>query len=83
MPVTVDGVNAVAKLYITEEIGNKNTFYLTKIETVSTESTGLNTKEIVPNSSVNTADYSISDLFEFVKKNEYRFEADSKRPTNF
>lgn len=82
-PITVDGVKSVAKLYVTEEIGNRNKFYLAKIETVPADSTGLFEKTITPNSSTDTVNYTVSDLYEFVKKYNDRFEEDSKNPIRF
>ena len=81
-PVSVDGEKAIAKLYITEEIGNRNKFYLTKIETVPTDSTGLHSIVSSPKSSVDT-DISIADLYSFVKRLNVKFEEDSKKPTKF
>ena len=78
-PVTINGEKAIAKLYVTEEVGNINKFYLVKIEMVSTDSTVLGFKASAPNSSVDT-NISVADIFEFVKENNDKFEADSDNP---
>ena len=55
----------------------------TKIETVPTDSMGHGNEASAPNSSVDTAEYSVADIFAFVKENNDRFEADSDHPTKF
>ena len=74
----INGTKAVAKLYVTEDVGNRHIFYLTKIETISADSRGLS-KRVVPNSSADIADCSIAQLFDFVKNYNDRFEADSDK----
>lgn len=81
-PVTVSGEKAIAKLYVTEEVGNKNTFYLVKIEMVPTDSTVLSSKAFAPNSSIDT-DISLSELYELVKRLDKRFEEESNEPIQF
>ena len=49
---------------------------------VSTDSTVLGFKASAPNSSVDT-NISVADIFEFVKENNDKFEADSDNPTAF
>ncbi|MBE6587990.1 MAG: hypothetical protein E7647_06210 [Ruminococcaceae bacterium] len=74
-PVSIDGKNGIAKLYVTEEIGDINKFYLVKIEMVSTDSTVSGNKATTPNSSVNT-EISISEIYRFVKEHNDDFEDD-------
>ena len=82
-PVFIDEKCAVAKLYISESYDKVKRFYLTKIEMVPADSTGLNhDNDIVPNSSAGTT-VSIADVFEFVKKHNDDFESDSDDPTKF
>ena len=81
-PISIDGVNAIAKLYVTEEVGNINKFYLTKIEMVPTDSTVLGKNAFAPNSSVDT-EISVADIYDFVKRNNDKYEADSDEPTSF
>ena len=49
---------------------------------VPTDSTVLGKNAFVPNSSVDT-ELSVADIFEFVKKNNDKFESDSDNPTSF
>lgn len=81
-PVTVSGEKAIAKLYVTEEVGDKNTFYLVKIEMVPTDSTVLSSKAVAPNSSIDTV-ISLSELYGFVKRLDNRFEAESDVQVQF
>ncbi len=81
-PVTVSGEKAIAKLYVTEEVGDKNTFYLVKIEMVPTDSTVLSSKAVAPNSSIDTV-ISLSELYGFVKRLDNRFEAESDAQIQF
>lgn len=81
-PVSVSGEKAIAKLYVTEEVGNKNTFYLVKIEMVSTDSTVLSGKAFAPKSSIDT-DISLSELYALVKRLDARFEKESGEPIRF
>lgn len=81
-PVTVSGEKAIAKLYVTEEVGDKNTFYLVKIEMVPTDSTVLSSKAVAPNSSIDTV-ISLSELYGFVKRLDNRFEAESDAQVQF
>lgn len=70
------------KLYVTEEVGVKNTFYLVKIEMVPTDSTVLSSKAVAPNSSIDTV-ISLSELYGFVKRLDNRFEAESDAQVQF
>ncbi len=81
-PVSVSGEKAIAKLYVTEEVGNKNTFYLVKIEMVSTDSTVLSGKAFAPKSSIDT-DISLSELYALVKRLDARFEKESGEHIRF
>ena len=71
----------MAKLYVTENIGNEHKFYLTKIKMESTDSirqsenSGINSS---PDSTI-----SVSEIFDFVKKNNDLFESDSHKLTAF
>ena len=81
-PISIDGVHAIAKLYVTEEVGNINKFYLTKIEMVPADSRVLGKNAFAPNSSVDTK-ISIADIYNFVKSNNDEYEADSDEPVSF
>lgn len=81
-PVSIDGEKGIAKLYVTEEVGNINKFYLVKIEMVPTDSTVLGIEAFAPNSSVDT-ELSVADIFRFVKENNDKFESDSDNPIPF
>ena len=73
-PVKVDGKKGIAKLYVVESYQDRKRFYLTKIEMVPSDSTGLNANsEYVPNSSEDT-DISIAEIYEFVKEHHDDFE---------
>lgn len=69
-------------MYVVEEISGTEKFYLTKIETVPTDSTGLRDDTSSQNSSVGTVK-SIAGLFEFVKQNNAKYESDSDKPVSF
>ncbi len=73
----------VTQTYVSENVENKK-FYLTKIEKVSADSTGSESKKTIanPNSSADTV-ISISNIFDFVNKNDVNFERDSKSPVYF
>ena len=77
-PVTVDG-----KLYVTEELVNGHTFYLTKIEMAPNDSTGLLRNEGSPLNSSSGAEVSVAQIFDFVKRNWEKFESDSKNAVPF
>ena len=75
-PVTVNGEKGIAKLYITENIGDEHKFYLTKIEMESVDSMGQG-KSGDPNSSIDSV-ISIADIYDFVKANNEKFEKTAK-----
>lgn len=65
-------------MYVTENIGDEHKFYLTKIEMESSDSS--NQRKISDrNSSVDSV-ISISQIFDFVKENDEKYEKDSKEP---
>ncbi len=67
-PASMDSVKAIAKICFTEEHGNRDGFYLIKIETVSTDSIGFGKSSVQP-SSADTVGWNIAQIFEFVKNN--------------
>ncbi len=80
-PVSVDGSNGIAKLYVTESTGSDHKFYLTKIEMESTDSIRQS-----KSSGINSSDdsnISIAYIYRFVKENNDKYEADSKNPSKF
>lgn len=82
-PVKVDGLKGIAKLYVVEKYQDRKHFYLSKIEMVPSDSTGLNAKgEYVPNSSEDT-DISIEEIYDFVKAHDKDFEKNSKHHVYF
>lgn len=81
-PVSVNSEKGIAKLYVTENYENEKTFYLTKIEMVSTDSRWDGDDASRQNSSVDTT-ISIADIFDFVKSHSVDFEKDSENPILF
>ena len=79
-PVLIKNNKAVAKLYVTENITDSKKFYLTKIEKVS-NARGLNAPD--GNSAAFDTKISIAEIFDFVKRNDVNYEADSKNPVYF
>lgn len=65
-PVSVNGEKGIAKLYVTENVGNEHKFYLTKIKMESADSKR-QSKNSGVNSSTDSA-ISIAGIYAFVKK---------------
>lgn len=84
VPIIADGNEMVAKLYVTEEIGDEHKFYLIKTEAVLSDSRGDSNKASRQFSSDKTASMNtVADLFDFVKKRTADFERDSDNPILF
>ena len=84
VPIIADGNEMVAKLYVTEEIGDEHKFYLIKAEAVFTDSRGDSNKASRQFSSSKTASINtVADLFDFVKERTADFERDSDNPILF
>jgi len=84
VPIVADGKDMVAKLYVTEEIGNEHKFYLIKTEAVSAKSRRDSDKASRQLSSDKTASINtVADLFAFVKERTADFESDSDNPILF
>ena len=77
-PVRVGNNTGIAKLYVTENIGDEHKFYLTKIKMESNDSIN-QSKNSGRNSSFDS-DISIAQIFDFVKRHDADFEADSEKP---
>lgn len=82
-PVSVDGQRRIAKLYITENVGNEHKFYLTKIEMEPSDSMGQSRSSDPKSSNDSNSVISVANIFNFVKKNNSNFEKDSDEPTEF
>ena len=80
-PIINGDSNGGAKLYVTENIKDEHKFYLTKIEMESIDSSS-QSKSSDRNSSKDSV-ISVADIFDFVKKNNGKFESDSKQPAKF
>ena len=82
LPWSLLSLNGIGN--VTEDISDTKRFYLIKIEKVS-DAVGLNSNETVPGakSPTSNTDISVSDIFEFVKKHDVNYEADSKHPVYF
>ena len=84
VPIVADSNDMVAKLYVTEEIGNEHKFYLIKTEAVFTDSRGDSNKASRQFSSDKTASIdAVADLVAFVKERTVDFEKDSDNPILF
>ena len=84
MPIIADGNEMVAKLYVTEEIGDEHKFYLIKTEAVFTDSRRDSGKASRQPSSDKTASINtVAVLFDFVKERTADFERDSDNPILF
>ena len=81
-PVSLFGAIGIAKLYVSESYSDTKTFYLTKIEMVSTDSREATKNASSQFSSVDT-NISVSQIYEFVKQNDKKYEAKSKNPVEF
>ena len=85
-PIIVNGQKALAKLYVAETLENDHKFYLVKIEKASSDKGFiLNNEESTPNGNPASADatISISEIFNFVKNHDKKFEKSSNHPVYF
>ena len=74
VPIVADGSEMVAKLYVTEEIGDEHKFYLIKTEAVLTDSRGDSNNASRQFSSDKTASIdTVAVLFTLVKQNDKNF----------
>ena len=80
-PVKIGDGIGVAKLYVTENIGDDHKFYLTKIKMEPNDSIR-QSKNSGSNSSPDSS-ISIAQIYDFVKNHNAEFEADSEHPTVF
>ena len=85
-PVVINGEKGLAKLYVAETIGSNHKFYLMRIEKASSDM-GFNTEFDISTphgkATSNDATISISEIFDFVKKNSKNFEKNSEHPVYF
>jgi len=85
-PVLINGKKAIAKIYVTENYSGVHKFYLTKIEKVSSAKDSTTNRSGTAPRVIDTSDnteISVAEIFDFVKKNDVKFEADSKHPVYF
>ena len=85
-PVLIGNEKAIAKIYITENYDGNHKFYLTKIEKVSSamvSSSKLGEIDPRVKDTTDNTEISVAEIFDFVKKNDVKFEADSKQPVYF
>lgn len=84
-PVRIKGSNqkGIAKLYVTETYEGTKKFYLNKIEMSPDTMVSTNNGSTWSNSSASSDTISISEIFNFVKRHDKDYEADSKYPVFF